>query len=86
MKAKRITRTINSSVVSVKGLDTNKDEVINDTVIVPGVYKDNADVLKVVKRLNLPYTPVSATVTSEVTKRYAMTEEKFIANAEEIDK
>lgn len=84
MRTPMITRTIQTTEVTVLCLDTVKAEPFNQTVILPRTYKDDKHIMKKVssmidtddvKAVKVVYTVVKETL-------YGMSEDAFIAAAE----
>lgn len=82
----QITRTIRTHSVTVLCMDTVKCEPLNETVVLSGKYKNNEAYLKAIKdrfATEKPdVSPVKVVDVTEADTKYAMSEDKFIANAE----
>lgn len=81
-----VTRTITSTKVIVMCLDVEAGEPCNKEVTVARTYKDNNALMKKVKPLLETETlkPVHIVSTEVVETLYGMTEQYFIAHAEEL--
>lgn len=83
MRKPMVTRTIQTTTVTLMCLDTETAEVENRTVTLPRTYKDEKAILKVAKPLvetdNFKAVTVVDTEVNEVL--YGMTEQEFIEHA-----
>lgn len=83
-RAPQITRTMQTTVVTVLCLDTEKQEPVQETVTLPRTYKDERKLLKVIQRIMDTDTLKAVKILSTDVKStlYGMDEQKFIENAE----
>lgn len=83
MRKPMVTRTIQTTTVTLMCLDTESAEVENRTVTLPRTYKDEKAILKVAKPLvetdNFKAVTVVDTEVNEVL--YGMSEQEFIEHA-----
>lgn len=82
-----ITRTIQSTYCSVLCADTVTAEMCNKEVILPRTYKDEAAMLKAVKKLveTETFKPVAISHHEVRNELFGMDEDKFIENAIHLD-
>lgn len=82
----QITRTIQTTVAEILCVNTVDETTHNETVILPRLYKDDNHILKAAEKvLNLALSkPVHVVKAYIMKKRYGMSEQKFIENAEEL--
>lgn len=81
-KVNMVTRTIDTTIVQVMGLNTSTKEVINTDIEVSGSVKDE----RLLKMMNDLYAPadtvfVQASVKEVISKLYGMSEADFIKHA-----
>lgn len=86
-KPAMVTRTIESTEVTVLGLDLELGECMQKDTILPGTYKDDAKLLKAAQAaLDTDTYKVVSVVRSEVKEQvYGMTEADFIAMGTVLD-
>lgn len=86
-RKRMVTRTIKSTTATIKAVDTEKEEILTLSFILPQTYKDNDAVLKKAGQMNanpnLKLMKVIDTVVCE--HQYGMPEEQFIATAQIMD-
>lgn len=84
MRTPMITRTIQTTEVTVLCLDTVKAEPFNQTVILPRTYKDDKHIMKKVSSMIDTDDVKAVKVVNTVVKEtlYGMSEDAFIAAAE----
>lgn len=80
----QITRTIQTTKVNVLCLNIKEGKPFNKEIVLPRVYKDDAHILKLVRKLvDDDETKAVHIVSSEVNETlYGMSEQKFIELAE----
>ena len=81
-KVNMVTRTIDTTIVQVVGLNTSTKEVITADIEVAGSVKD----IRLLKMMNEQYAPVDtvyvqASVKEVISKLYGMSESDFIKHA-----
>lgn len=85
-KEAKITRTMKTTEVTAVAVDLTTRECVTFTYTLPRTYKDNKEILKVVKATF--DTPVLNHIDIEsvkvIEKRYGLAESKFLEVAEEI--
>lgn len=82
-----VTRTIKSTVATIKAVDVDKEEMLTLQFTLPQTYKDDEAVLKKAKQLcNNSNIKLVKVMNTEVTEhQYGMSEDQFIATAEIMD-
>ena len=83
-----VTRTITSTTAIVLAVDTVNESLVEKTVILPRIYKDERAIKKAIATLNLlPETFVVSKVkeSMESQRRYSMPEERFVEHADIIE-
>lgn len=82
MKEKMITRTVSAIEATVLGVNTETAQAVTEVITMTGVYKDNADLLKAIKKVHDGVT-VYAAIVSTVEKEtlYGMPESLFMQYA-----
>ena len=81
-KVNMVTRTIDTTIVQVMGLNTRTQEVVNSDIEVAGTVKD----VRLLKFMNDNYAPadtvfVQAFIKDVTSQLYGMTEAEFIKHA-----
>ena len=86
-RKKYVTRTMESTVVTVLGLNLDTAEPSNTTVTINGKYKDEESILKVVKPLVETDNYRVVAVTDKTIKKLLIKQEEqhFIANADIVE-
>ena len=82
MKERMVTRTVTAINVTVMGIDTTTAQVVTEVKTLTGTYKDNADMLKAIKKLydgNVVYACIVSAETVETL--YGMPESEFMKYA-----
>lgn len=86
-RKRQVTRTIKTTVATIKAVDLEKEEMLTMSLTLPQTYKDNDAVLKKAKSMvtnpNMEVVKVIDTVVVE--HLYGMPEEEFINLAHIID-
>ena len=87
-RRKMVTRTVTFNVVQYLAVDTETREVSQYEVKVTGKFKNDDELLKLVKAqiTNENLKPVQIISSEEIQTLMGMTESKFILGAEEIEK
>ena len=84
----QVTRTIQTTEVTVLCLDIETGELFNDYLVLPRTYKDEKAMLKQIEEvINTDTVRAVHIVDSEVQKiKYGMTEQEFIKHANVLEK
>lgn len=86
-RKRMVTRTIKTTNAVVLRVNLDTQETIKEHVVVSGVFKDNKNLLKQISKHDTEAIKTVSVLSTEVTdKLYGMTEEKFLAEAEELPK
>lgn len=87
-RKRMVTRTIKQTKVIYLAMNTEDMEAFNDTVILPEVVKDEKKLEKIVReKVNTDTIKLVDIVNVDTIENYyGMTEEKFLENAEVIEK
>ena len=87
MRERMVTRTINATVVTVLCMDIVNASATTKEIEISGTYKNDSDLLKVLKKkydtTNFVVVAIQKTETKE--KLYGMTETDFMKYAKEMD-
>ena len=86
-RKRMVTRTIKSTVATIKAVDVDKEEMLTLQFTLPQTYKDDEAVLKKAKQLcnnsNIKLVKVMNTEVAE--HQYGISEDQFIATGEIMD-
>ena len=87
MRAPQVTRTMESTKVSVLTVNTVEQTTEVKEFILPRTYKDNEKILNVLRKMDLGENvqPVSIQSVEVQTKLYGMSEADFMKYAKELD-
>lgn len=80
-----VTRTVKGTSVRIKKVDTVTEQIVEDTVLLPKSYTDEAKLKKAVSKAIEPAILVSVVETTEVNKCYGIPASKFMEFAVELD-
>ena len=85
MREKMITRTVTATVVTVMGGEIATAKAFTKEFTLTGNFKDNADILKAIKKNDTDEIVYAAIVSTETKETlYGMSESVFMRNAKEL--
>ena len=85
MREKMITRTVTATVATVLGIDVATSTAVQEVKTLTGSFKDNADILKAIKKQFDGQVVYAAVVNVEEKETlYGMTESEFMKYAKEL--
>lgn len=80
-----VTRTVSATVVKVMCVDIKEQTAFTTEITLTGTYKDNADILKTLKKNDSSELVYAAIISTEVKETlYGMTESEFMKYAKEL--
>lgn len=82
---KKITRTLTVTNVVITCMNTDTREVLNIAESLPGVFKDDIQILEAVRKDNLlaeNVVPIYVESKQEITSKYSISESDFLKYAE----